>query len=79
MNNKDRTRMKTKCILPVPLPEIGKPVKAVIKLVLPNTIGWDVIIDSLIAVNEPNCNWKFEDGSELPYLADVIYWEYKKE
>ncbi len=63
-------------LLPVKLPEFGQPVKAVLKW----SGKWKFITDvTLVAVNESDCNWRDEDGDEISYGVDVVYWEYKKE
>jgi len=66
--------MSEKNTLPVKKPEIGRKVKAVLK------IGhkWSFHTDSiLVAVDEPDCDWRFaDDAAELSYDWDVIYWEY---
>ena len=60
-------------LLPIELPEIGKPVKAVIKF----SNAWSFVDDrTLTRVNEDDVTWRDEDGDELSYNVDVIYWEY---
>ena len=58
--------------LPIEKPEIGRKVRAAIK-----TPKWELIKAELIAVNEDDQDWRFaDDGAELSYWVDVIYWEY---
>jgi len=60
-------------LLPVTLPEVGRPVKAIIK----HFNNWNTQIVSLVAVDEDDCNWRFvEDDAELDYSWNVVYWEY---
>ena len=61
-------------LLPVASPEPGKPVKVVLKHSEKWIFHTDVI---LIHVEESDVHWRFhDDGSELSYDWDVIYWEY---
>jgi len=61
-------------LLPVALPEFGRPVKVVIKPWSSWTFKTDVILKS---VDEDDCSWRFvDDNSELSYDYDVIFWEY---
>ena len=63
-------------LLPVKMPNIGRKVCAVIK----NSDTWTLNTEvNLIAVNEDDCDWRFEeDNCELSYDWDVVYWEYLK-
>lgn len=64
-------------LLPIETPEFGRRVKAVIRRSIPGTGTWDAITAFLIAVDEPDCTWRFaDDNAELSYSADVVYWEY---
>lgn len=59
-------------LLPVPLAEYGKKVKAVIR-----AANWGLHTAELISVDEDDVVWRFcDDHSELSYNVDVIYWEY---
>jgi len=60
--------------LPIKTPDYGEPVKAVIK----HFEGWNVRVANMIAVDEDDCTWRFEeDNCELTNEWNVIYWEYK--
>jgi len=64
-------------LLPVQLPEFNRPVRAVIKSPNFQTKKWSLCELELIAVDESDLNWRFvDDGAELSYWVDVIYWEY---
>lgn len=61
-------------LLPVEMPEIGKPVSAVIKACHSWAFTFEV---TLIAVDESDCSWRFvEDGCQFSNDWDVVYWEY---
>lgn len=61
-------------LLPVSKAEVGRPVRAVLKSSHTWTFHTDVV---LVAVDEDDVDWRFhEDGAELDYNWDVIYWEY---
>lgn len=64
-------------LLPVELPEPNKPVKAVIRKELYEG-EWEAITAILVVVEleDGDCDWRFLDGSELSFTADVVYWEY---
>ncbi len=60
-------------ILGAELPEMGRPINAVIKF----TDGWDFIERHiLIRVNEDGVMWRDEDNDGLSNDVNVIYWEY---
>lgn len=60
-------------LLPVPLPEVGRPVKAVIKY----SHTWKFVNHHILThVDEDDVVWRDEDGYELSYNVDVVYWEY---
>lgn len=62
-------------LLPVETPEFNRKVKAVVRSEIAGT--WDASTAFLIAVDEPDCTWRFaDDNAELSYSADVVYWEY---
>lgn len=66
-------------LLPVPLPEFNRKVKAAIR-VAKNDGSWAVLTDYLVAVDEDDCSWRFHEClTELAFHADVIYWEYVPE
>lgn len=61
-------------LLPVELPEVGKPVRAIIK----HFDSWKIAEVDLVAVDEDDCNWRFlEDTCELAHDWNVVYWEYQ--
>jgi hypothetical protein len=60
-------------LLPIELPEMGKKVKAVIKF----SYSWHFVDHHILThVDEDDVTWRHEDGNELSYNVDVIYWEY---
>ena len=68
------TRPSGPKLLPVPKAESGRPVRAVLKSSHTWTFHTDVV---LVAVDEDDVDWRFhEDGAELDYNWDVIYWAY---
>ena len=63
-------------LLPVELPEVNKPVIAIIK----HFNSWSTVKTEMIAVDEDDCNWRFlNDKCELSNEHNVVYWEYIKE
>jgi|SRR5690554_1263495 len=63
--------------LPVKTPEFGRKVNAVMRVISRANGAWDLFYDVLVAVDEPDCTWRFDDGGEeLAHHVDVIYWEY---
>jgi len=64
-----------KPLLPVKLPDVGRPVRAVV-MCPQATLVWA----NMVATDEDDNDWRFcEDNAELSFTADVIYWEYLKE
>lgn len=60
-------------LLPICPPEIGKPVRVVLK----HWNTWALHTENMIAVDEDDCDWRFSEcGSELSNDYNVIYWEY---
>ena len=60
-------------LLTIEKPEVGRRVVAILK----HADMWQTATPELIAVDEPDCDWRFVDGSELSYDWDVVYLEYK--
>lgn len=63
--------MKDKLL--VPKPEIGRPIIAILK----HVSMWQTATPELVAVDEPDCDYRFASGEELSHDWDIVYWEYK--
>lgn len=58
--------------LPVELPQVGVPVRAIVKYF----DSWNLNVVYLYRVDEDDCCWRFyEDGSEIAFSWNVVYWE----